>query len=307
MVPKNHCRIRYMIYDDMVHRISRSFQESKRMMEYLTKKPKLFAPIELTCIGSNTSTARVCRHGGHITHYQPHGHEPVLWVSPLAQFQSDKAIRGGIPICFPWFGPHPSDPQAPAHGLVRTQRWNLQPQTPQHTRLRIDLDDWAAQLDMRLGPNALTTALTFTNITRQAQPVSMALHTYLAVSDVHDISVHGLENTTYLDQLQDMARITQPNEPIRFTQETDRIYIDAPQAVTVSDPGMQRDLTVEKTGSESTVVWTPWSTKAARMADVGEHWPGFVCIETANAADNTLVLEPRQTHTISSTIRVKHH
>ena len=132
-----------------------------------------------------------------------------------------------------------------------------------------------------------------------------ALHTYFAVSDVRETSTTGLENTGYVDKTDAQQRKTQGPEPIRITAETDRVYENTRKICVVDDPGLKRKITVEKSGSQTTVVWNPWIAKAAAMADFGdEEWPGMLCVETANAGANILTLPPGKTHSTRAVISV---
>ena len=149
----------------------------------------------------------------------------------------------------------------------------------------------------------LTTALTVKNIDRSTFTFEAALHSYFTVGDVRKIRVRGLEGASYLDRLQPGRRFTQAGEPITFTAETDRTYVNTESAITIDDPVLSRSIRIEKSGSRSTVVWNPWIDKARSMPDFGDDaWTGMVCIETANAAENAITLSPSDSDTITSTV-----
>lgn len=258
--------------------------------------------------------------GAHVIDWRTHGARPVLFLSERSQFRTGKAIRGGVPLCFPWFGPKADDPAAPQHGFARTRDWSL-------ARADIALDGgvkleftlasdassrttWPHEFSARFSVKAgreLTLALAVQNTSGSSLTFGAALHTYLAVSDVRQIAIHGLEHTDYLDKAGGHSvRRREGAEPITFSGETDRVYLDTTATCIVDDPGWTRRIHVAKTGSRSTVIWNPWIDKARGMADLGEEaWPGFVCVETCNAGDDTVTLAPGATHTLAAEIRVE--
>ena len=260
--------------------------------------------------------AVVCLHGAHVVHFQPAGQRPVLWMSASSWFADGKPIRGGVPVCAPWFGPHATDAKLPAHGLVRTRAWTQTAvgECPDgRTWLTLTL---AADSEMlALWPHAFSAALTITVGTSLTIELAIrntgtapfllgeALHTYFAVSDVRQIRLSGLAGAVYLDKMDGGARKVQSAEPITITAQTDRVYFATEEAVVIEDPGFERRIFVRKSGSGVTVVWNPWIEKAAALADFGdEEWPGMVCVEAANAADSTVVVPPNFTHHLSQII-----
>ena len=267
-------------------------------------------------IANALGEAVVCLQGAHVVHFQPTGQRPVLWLSASSWYAAGKAIRGGVPVCAPWFGPHATDAKLPAHGLLRTRAWA-------HTAAGETSDgrSWvtltlAADSEMlALWPHAFTAALTITVGTSLTLELAIrntgtapfllgeALHTYFAVSDVRQIRLSGLAGSVYLDKMDGGARKVQSAEPITISAQTDRVYFATEDAVVIEDPGFQRRIFVRKAGSGATVVWNPWSEKAAVLADFGDQeWPGMVCVEAANAADSTVVVPPNFTHHLSQSI-----
>jgi glucose-6-phosphate 1-epimerase len=149
--------------------------------------------------------------------------------------------------------------------------------------------------------------MTFEVENRDATPFTYeaALHTYFHVSDAREVEVTGLEGVEFIDKVDAGTRKQQGAEPLRFTGETDRVFVQTTAPVTLHDPGMKRRIVVEKTGSLTTVVWNPWIAKSAAMADFGDdEWPGMVCIETANAGENAVTLAPGAVHLMSTLISV---
>ncbi len=258
---------------------------------------------------TDQADARLYLHGATVTDYQPAGQKPVLFTSRAAYFDGKKAIRGGIPVCFPWFSTHPTDPDAPAHGLVRTKPWQVTAttQTPQGPRLELatNLEHLHAAIHLTVG-SALQLRFIASNKTTTPQRFELALHTYLCVGNIHQARITGLEHADYLDNLDHRARKTQDADPITFTSELDRVYLDTQQDVTLHDPTWNRRIVVQQTGAGSTVVWNPWIDKSKRMADLGdEEYEHFCCIETGCIADNAITLEPGQSHTVDLTLQTK--
>ena len=249
--------------------------------------------------------------GAHIANWTPRGQKPVLFMSSRSFFAPGKAIRGGIPIIFPWFGARSDGKPGPAHGYARTSEW-----TVQSTRL---LDTGSVEITLTLSAEgAVAVRFTATVGTELAMSLEVsnggsepfryeeALHTYFAVSDISNISVTGLENTTYIDKTDNFLKKKQYNEPIRIAKETDQVHLDTTSTCTINDPDWQRRIVVAKSGSESTVVWNPWIAKTAGMADMApDEWRNMVCVETANAADNIRVLESGHSHRLFAHISVE--
>ncbi|NBC10581.1 MAG: D-hexose-6-phosphate mutarotase [Planctomycetes bacterium] len=254
-------------------------------------------------------TGEVYLHGGHITAWQPTGYEPVIWMSREAVFAEGKAIRGGVPVCFPWFGPKADDPDAPAHGLVRTQAWQLAHSSADDKTvtlaLRTTIDGWAVTLTAMFGPS-LTMTLAFTNTGASPATAEAALHTYFAVGDVRQAHISGLEHADYLDKVEGGKTMNQGEESIRFAGETDRVYLNTDAPCDLHDPVLRRRITVGKTGSRATVVWNPWIDKSARLADFGDdEWGRMCCIETAAVGEYAITLDPGATHELTATINVE--
>ncbi len=254
--------------------------------------------------------------GAHLTHWTRHGEPPILYVSPKSLFAPGKAIRGGVPIIFPWFGARSDGKPGPAHGFARSMDW-----TVESTKLR---DDGNVEITLTLAPNEATRAffdpvfhLRFRVVvgselemeleTRNdgTEPFTFeeALHTYLAVGDIRQTSISGLEGTEYIDKTDGFKRKNQGDEPVRIAKETDQVHLNTLGACVVHDPVWNRTIRVEKAGSDSTVVWNPWIEKTAGMSDMAaDSWQGMVCVETANAADNAIELQPGAIHKLSARI-----
>lgn len=260
--------------------------------------------------------AEVWLHGAHVAQYQRIGEEPLLFLSASSHFAPGKPIRGGVPVIFPWFGARDGRPDSPAHGFARTLPWNVESLASDDLgnvslTLRLDSSDatrahWPHEFVLRhritLGAK-LDMQLEVENISDAPIRFEEALHTYLAVSDVRQVTVTGLEGVAYLDKVDGLQRKVQAAEPITIVGETDRIYLNTRTACVLDDPGLSRRIVVEKSDSDATVVWNPWIAKAKAMSDFGDdEWPAMICIETANVGDSAITLAAGATHTMRATL-----
>lgn len=253
----------------------------------------------------------------------------LLWLSPTAIFKNGKAIRGGIPLCLPWFGPHASDSAKPQHGFARNRLWSLSDAKAIHsgcTQLTWELNYPSSSLDQKplLFEGSFTAQLIMTlsdtvdiqlrvnNTGRDSFPLSWALHSYHPVANVASAEVTGLDQCEYLDNTDLEDSESYPTHKRRklqsgnlvFTGEVDRVYVSVPTTQQLSCEGHQ--LTVEADNCHSAIVWNPGKELATNMADIGaEHYTGFVCVERGNTADNTLELAPGEEHTASIRIKAK--
>jgi glucose-6-phosphate 1-epimerase len=268
-------------------------------------------------VSTPQAEALVYLHGAHVTHYQPRGDRPVLFVSERSRFELGAPIRGGVPIVFPWFGPKTGEPSAPMHGFARLTEWGVESITQSadgSVTIILGFEagdathpDWPHAHSLRyrivIG-ETLDLALEVRNRSDAAVIFEEALHTYLAVSDVRQVSVAGLAGTRYIDKTDGMKRKVQEAALIQITGETDRVYLGTKATCVVDDPITGRRLVVEKFGSEATVVWNPWIAKAKAMPDFGDdEWPGMLCIESGNMADHAVTLVPGQCHEMRVSIR----
>lgn len=259
--------------------------------------------LQKLAIATEAASAELFLHGAHLTHWQPRGHDPVLFLSEKSLYDPTKPIRGGIPVIFPWFGPHPTRTDLPIHGTVRTKPWTLESASPDGTvRLALDTDEAGLSMAFSIGASL---EVRMTVRARKALTFEEALHTYFAVGDVRRVSVTGLENTDYIDKVDGRKRKTQSDEPVRIGAETDRVYLGTTKTCVIRDPVLKRRIEVAKEGSGTTVVWNPWIDKARAMADFGDdEWPKMICVESANAGEAALALEPGQSHTLVVRITV---
>lgn len=260
---------------------------------------------------SAAATGEAYDHGAHVTAWTPAGQQPVLWMSAASGLDDTAPIRGGVPVCWPWFGPGRTKDLSPAHGFARVSPWSFQGVTEGDDQVTATwtLTDGQATNDRFPQPYAATFTATFgaelelvltvENTGDEDFSYEEALHTYLAVGDIREVTVTGLDGASYLDKAPGAGPdpVVQQGD-ITFAGETDRVYASS-APVTVVDLVGGRTITVTTTGAANTVVWNPWIAKAAAMPDFGDdEWQGMICVEGANALDNAVVLPPGGTHTL---------
>lgn len=255
------------------------------------------------------ATGSIYLHGAHLAAYQPAGQRSVLFMSSASEFHPGKPIRGGVPICFPWFGPRRDDPAAPSHGLARLQAWTFadaqQTDHTLHLELTTTVDPFRVRYRVSLGPS-LGMTLRVRNNGPAPASFEEALHTYLSVSHAHRVWISGLEGGRYLSKSEGMVMRRQNDEAIRLAGEIDRVYLDTQATCVLHDPDWNRRIIIEKEHSRSTIVWNPGAQRAAAVPDLGDQdWTGMVCIESGNVMENAVELGPGQEHQISAQIRVE--
>jgi glucose-6-phosphate 1-epimerase len=223
-----------------------------------------------------------------------------------------------VPIIYPWFGPHPSDPHAPDHGFARILEWSVEAVEPSGETVTLVLDLSATpvthatwphdfQLRYRVSVGA-TLDLTLEVENRSGETVTFqeALHTYRLVGDVELVTVHGLDDVTYIDKAHGMRRKVEGSGGVRIRNLTDRMYLDTRTRCVLDGPTLERRLLVDKEGSHSTVLWNPGRETARNITDLGEgEWRSMVCVETANAADNVVRLGAGQSHLMRASMSVQ--
>lgn len=261
-------------------------------------------------VASARCAGEVYLHGAHVTNWTPVGQDPVIWLSEESTFVPGRAIRGGIPLCAPWFADGRTGDKTPAHGWFRTSTWEFIGATDVDgtISLTFHLDGaevghptLSADYIVEMG-DELTLDLTI----RTEEPLVLenALHTYLAVADIGAVSVRGLEGCHYVDKAPGGLPDNIQQGEVTFAGETDRVYTHDGAAQVVDAAG-GRTITLTKSGSSKTVVWNPAAAKSAAMADFGnEEWHGMVCLEVVNALDGVIPLEAGGSHTMRATYAV---
>lgn len=267
-------------------------------------------------VTTGKAAGEIYLHGAHVTSWHPSGTEQVLFVSSKSEWEQNRPIRGGIPICFPWFGGKANDPTAPAHGFARTMPWQL---------VSITQADDAVTVAMRIESNAdtkkwwpadfqavyratfgfqLNLELTVTNSGTTSMHFEEALHTYFHVGQIEQVQLQGLDAVQYIDKTDSYRKKTQQG-PITIESETDRIYLNHSNPVDLEDLSLHRRININKHNSLTTVVWNPWIDKAKAMSDFGDdEWKQMVCVEVSNVGDFAVELAPRQQHTMRAVYKL---
>jgi glucose-6-phosphate 1-epimerase len=261
--------------------------------------------------------AEIYLHGAQVTSWRPADAEEVIFVSERSHWEDGKAIRGGVPVCFPWFRGKADDPKAPAHGFVRTRQWDLEAvETPDDSSVTVvfatssDLNTrrwWPYDFRLRhritAGKN-LRMELIATNTGRAPFRFEEALHTYFRVGDVERAEVRGLGGVAYLDNT-DGNREKMQEGGLKLAGPTDNAYAHAAKTVDIVDPVLGRALRTEKENSATTVVWNPWQQGAAKLADLDDdEWRSMLCVEAANILAAAVALGPGEEHTLRATLGI---
>jgi len=272
---------------------------------------KLTNEFEYIEVKNKAAEAKVALQGAHLFHYERAGEEPILWLSEASDFEVGKAIRGGVPICWPWFGFN-EDRTLPQHGFARTALWEfvggdeVDAKTTVLT-LRLTHDEKTLQmwhykflLELKITiSDKLSMELKTTNLDESAFKISQALHTYFSVSHISEVAIKGLDKKPYLDALTWKNEIQ--NGDITFNQEVDRVYQEVDGEIVLGDK--KRKIHIKNHGSSSVVVWNPWIEKTLRMSGMKPNaYENMVCIESANAFDDARVLKPQEVHILGAVI-----
>jgi glucose-6-phosphate 1-epimerase len=261
------------------------------------------------------ASARVALQGAQVLAWQPSAAAPVLWVSKAAVFEAGKPVRGGVPVCWPWFG---AKDGASAHGFVRTRHWTVRETRladDQSVLLCLGLSDdastrtlWNHAFDLELQVSVgrtLTLQLITRNTGTEPFDITEALHTYFAVGDIGQTTVQGLDGTTYLDKVANLAQ-AQQSGPVSFSGETDRVYLNTTADCVIQDRANKRSIHVAKTGSGATVVWNPWSEREKAFADMAAgEYQQMLCVETANAGAAPITIAAGATHTLTACVSLE--
>lgn len=255
-------------------------------------------------------------HGAHVTSWKPAGADEVLFLSSKSRWEDGQAIRGGIPICFPWFRAKVSDPQAPAHGFVRTKPWQIESIVENDSGIAVGMFTGSDESTQRWWPgefrlvhrvtfgSELRLELVCTNTGTTPLRFEEALHTYNRVADVQNVRLKGLDAARFLDNTDSNREKTQRGD-VAIVSQTDNAYLNTQNAVDLLDPDMRRRIRLEKTNSSTTVGWNPWREAAGKMKDLGEgEWSQFFCVEASNIMDAAVNLAPGQEHRMTAVLRV---
>ena len=264
--------------------------------------------------------AELSLYGGQVLSFKPLSTAAdVLYLSPLAYFQAGKAIKGGVPLCWPWFGADPEGLGRAAHGFARTSVWQLvsaERLSAGVTQVVLQLSDsaetrtiwdYAFKVALTLTfAEELTLALTTTNLDSKAFNLTQALHTYFRVGEISQSHIQGLAGVDYQDKAKQATSLQHTQQgAISIQGEVDRVYAACPEVIYLTDSHLLREIRIHGTGSQSTVVWNPWQAISHQMADLPDDaYQHFVCIETCNAGQDVISLAPQANHTLSATYRL---
>jgi len=259
------------------------------------------------------ASAKICLQGAHLLSWRPRSSPiPIVWMSDAIQLLPGKSPHSGAPVCWPWFGAHASNSALPAHGFARNLPWeviNASTESDGVTHVTMRLlesetahEQWphaaSLELTLKIG-ESLVLELRTTNAGDSPITISEAFHTYFQVGDITQTRVMGLEGTVYADKVENFARSTQEGE-ITFAGEVDRVYLSTANTCVIEDPVLKRRIHITKSGSLSTVVWTPGQEKGDQLGDLGvDGWRRMVCVESANTMENSIEITGGQSHTLA--------
>jgi len=264
-------------------------------------------------IHNSVAEAEIYLHGGHLTHYRVHGEPALIFDAKESSITPPKSVHAGIPICWPWFGVHPTDSSKPQHGFARDKVWTLkstQAATTDMTEVVLTLSDdketqllfpYAFALELTFSiSKSLTISLKTVNIDIRPFTITQALHTYFAISNLENITIKDVEETSFIDYA-DEKKEKSETLPLTIDQEVNRVYIPTQAACNIIDNALNRKITIEKSGSNSTTIWNPG--KESGIHDLpDDKYKKFVCIETTNALEDCRTLQPNESHTIKQKI-----
>lgn len=268
-------------------------------------------------VSNKHGDADICLYGAHVTSFRPRNSMDLLWMSPESNFEEGKAIRGGIPVCFPWFGPHKTDSEKPQHGFARLMYWevaNTSTNASGESVVRLQLSssaetkaywphDFFAEMTFVVGKK-LTATLKVTNTSGAPFDYTCALHSYYSLSAIESISIEGLKGLTYYNQLTG-ERDVQEEETLEFTDALTRHYLNTETPVIIADSAFRRRIKVDKLGSKVTTVWNPGAETCANIGDLPDDgYETFICVEATNAFDYPVHLAPGESFETSAIIGI---
>jgi len=270
-------------------------------------------------IKNTFAEAEISLHGAHVMSFIPHGNRDVLWISKHSYYEDAKPIRGGIPVCWPWFGAHPKEQTLPSHGFVRLFDWEVEG--------TFILDNGATQV--RLGISGgekyekfwnypfslgiivtvsekLEVELIATNAGTRTFSCTAALHSYFNIKSISDVFVEGLDGCEYISTVGGLNKQGIQKGNIHFNSEFDNIYLNTTSDCLIHDPGFKRKIRVSKSGSRTTVVWNPWIAKSAKMPDFGDdEYKRMLCVEAVNTSNDTINIAPGKSHSLKTAIKTE--
>jgi glucose-6-phosphate 1-epimerase len=256
-------------------------------------------------IDNQYATAAIAIQGAHLIEYTPTNQGNVLFVSQEESFEKGKAIRGGVPICWPWFGPHTQEASAPAHGLVRTSDWDYEviTDTAERTDLRFTYQTTGDQPGFKYKATCEllisigdTLVMSLTTINNDDKPfeLSQALHTYFSCANIDHVRIQGLDGARFLNRLENKAY--ELKGEFVFDQEVDGVVLDKGETVKLTSLGKEA-VTMTRKGSNSLVLWNPWIEKSKTLSNFNDlEYTSMFCVETTNASEDSRLVKPGKTH-----------
>lgn len=259
--------------------------------------------LPLVKIQTPWSAAEIYLNGAHVSHFQKNGEPPLIFLSRRSHFAPGKAIRGGVPICHPWFGNRDGEP---SHGFARSTAWQfIKTTTAANGEVtavfalpnipgREAWKNLRTEFIVTVGEKLTMELVSANESCGETYDLENCLHTYFQVGNIGAVSVHGLEGAPYLNFAEGDNAVPRPAESyaITFNRETNRTYFGTTAAVEIRDESLKRVIRVEKSGSRSTVVWNPWTTqKLPDDFDMAEH-KHMVCVESGNVKADKIRLAP---------------
>jgi glucose-6-phosphate 1-epimerase len=268
-------------------------------------------------ISTAAGAGEIYLHGAQVTSWRPAGGDEVIFLSERSHWEDGKAIRGGVPVCFPWFRGKADDPKAPAHGFARTRQWTLESVEAVDDRsVTVVCATVADDGTRHWWPNdfrvvhritigkTLRMELIATNIGSTTFRFEEALHSYFRVADVECVTVRGLAGISYLDNMDGNREKVQAGD-LKLRGPADNAYVNTTGAADIVDPVLGRVVRTEKENSSTTVAWNPWQQGAARLADLGDdEWRGMICVEASNILSAAVSLDPGEQHTLRALVRL---
>ncbi|MGF1876707.1 D-hexose-6-phosphate mutarotase [Photobacterium frigidiphilum] len=270
-----------------------------------------FQGVKIVRVIHDTAEAGISLHGGHLIWFKPAGEQDVIWLSEKAEFDTTKAIRGGIPVCWPWFG----KAATPSHGFARNSQWTLKEHRENSNGVIISLMLEDSESTRKMWPHKfknelifeigteLKVHLTSTNVDDHSWSYGGALHTYFTVADINTVEITGM-GKEYNDSTQG-GKIAEGGDTLTFTQEVDRVYTSPQDIIEINDKNNQRQIAVENQGHNAAVIWNPWQELSISMSDMADNsFETMVCVESTIHGQD-IELAPGQSHTLSTLISVK--
>ncbi len=266
-------------------------------------------------VSNKHADADICLYGAHVTSFRPQNEMDILWMSPESSFEVGKPIRGGIPVCFPWFGPHQTDAEKPQHGFARLMYWDVAGTTTLpggESLIKLQLCsseetkeywpfDFCAEMTIVVG-QTLTTSLKVTNTSSESFDFTCALHSYYNISAIENIAIVGLQGTTYFNQLTAENGV-QEEEILQIQGPLTRHYLNTETPVLIADSIFSRGIIAAKSGSMVTTVWNPGEETCALIGDLPDDaFHAFVCVEATNAFGYPIQLAPGESHETTAMI-----